>query len=153
MILFGFMVTSWTLKMKMPGNNEFEITAKIYQKFDIREFGNNFSNFSPLYANFIRYFAIGLAACAGIVTILAFIDFSIPADKKKILNVFILFFGIIVSICVITMFIFAILFIKKNTITQTNGYTLKPIMQNGFYFMIMGGFVNGLFSIYLATSK
>ncbi|MGM9971361.1 MAG: hypothetical protein ACI35W_03050 [Anaeroplasmataceae bacterium] len=153
MILFGYIANAWTLKMKMPGSNEFEITSKIYQNFNLTEFGKNFSEFSDFFAKFIRYFAYALTAFAGLITILAFIDFSIPTEKKKILNGFILAFGVIVSICVITMFVFAILFIKKNSIVQTNGYTLTPIMENGFYFMIMGGFINGLFGIYLSTSK
>ncbi len=153
MILFGYIIDAWTLNMTMPGGTEFTISSKIFQGFDLTEFGKNFENFSSFFAKFIRYFAYVLTAFAGLGTILAFIDFSIPKDKKKILNGFILAFGIIASVCVVTMFIFAIVFIKKNTIIQENGYVLKPIMENGFYFMIMGGFVNGLFSIYLSTSK
>lgn len=154
LILLGFMFNAWTLNMTMPGGKEFTESSKIFQGLDLTTFGkNNFLNFDDTFANLIKIFAFILTGISAVSTITAFIDFSIPKDKKKILNVFLIILGALVSLCVILMFVFAIIFIKKNTITQDNGYVLKPIMENGFYFMIMGGFLNGLFSIYLSTSK
>jgi len=77
---------------------------------------------------------------------------SIAAFFQGILNGVKIFFGTVVCLCVISIFVFAILFVKQNDLVKIIGsntrYTMKPSMENGLYFIIMGGFVNGIAGIY-----
>lgn len=147
LIILGFLVPVWKLDVKM-GQQTPSISAKIYQNFNLSKLNGNFSSFDSTLAVVVKYLVIGLLIFAILVTILSFVDVAIDEDHKKILYITTLVFAFIVCALVVAIFVIDIIFVRLNTIEQVNGYTLRPIMQNGMYFIIMGGFFNGLFMVY-----
>lgn len=147
MIILSTFFSSWSLDVRM-GEQRPTITANIFQKINIAKLNGNFQKFDDQLAIIVKYFAIALLCCAILVTILSLVEAAIDENHRKLLKIFTLIFAVLVCVCVIVIFVLDIVFVRKNTIVQPNGYTLKPMMENGMYFMIMGGFFNGLFSIY-----
>lgn len=147
LIILGFLVPVWKLDVKM-GQQTPTISAKIYQNFNLSKLNGNFSSFDSTLATVVKYLVIGLLVFAIIVTILSFVDVAIDENHKKILNITTLAFACVVCAVVVAIFVLDIIFVRMNTIEQINGYTLRPVMQNGMYFIIMGGFFNGLFMVY-----
>lgn len=147
LIILGFLVPVWKLDVKM-GQQTPTINAKIYQNFNLSKLNGNFSSFDSTLATVVKYLVIGLLVFAIIVTILSFVDVAIDENHKKILNITTLAFACVVCAVVVAIFVLDIIFVRMNTIEQINGYTLRPVMQNGMYFIIMGGFFNGLFMVY-----
>lgn len=153
LIILGIILPVWKLDVKM-GEQKPTITTKVFQEFNLSKLNGNFSNFNDNLIVVIKYLVIALLVFAVLVTILSFVEVAIAQEQQKILKLTTLIFACIVCALVISIFVLDIIFVRMNTLEQTNGYTLRPVMLNGMYFIIMGGFFNGLFMVYsLAMEK
>ncbi len=153
LILLGILLPAWNMNIKMGANIP---TAKyrIFEQINIIRDTNGeniFPSFNDAFANVVETIAYVLAGTAFLLTVTCYIDNTIKG-ANKIFNGVKIFFGTIVCICVISIFVFAILFVKQNDLVKIIGlntrYTMKPSMENGLYFIIMGGFINGIAGIY-----
>lgn len=152
LMFIGLLSNIWSLEIKMGDYKPFA-EINIFENFDTTIFCGNFESFDSSLLTISKYIVIVLISASALSTILVFITFAMKEKSKRILNYFILLFSILVSICVISLFIIDILFIKQNTFVQDNGFTLKPVMETGMYFTIMGGFSTGLFGMYMFFTK
>lgn len=146
-IVLGLILPAWQLDVKM-GEFKPNITARIFESFDLSKLSGNFSNFDTTMLPSIRSVVIALISASTIGEILLFASTALKPEHRKAINVIIVMLAVITLLSAIALFVLNIIFVKQNNLTQTNGFTLKPILKNGIYLMLMGGFANGLFSIY-----
>ncbi len=146
-ILIGIVFPSWQLDVKM-GDIKPNIEARVFENFDLSKLSGNFKDFDTKFISLIRLCVIGMIVSSFISLILLFTETLLKPGHRKVVNAFIIIISSITIAAAMALFVFNIIFVKQNTITQANGFTLKPVLKNGIYLMLMGGFANGLFSIY-----
>lgn len=146
-IVLGIIFPAWQLDIKM-GDIKPNITCHIFESFDLSKLSGNFVDFNTSMIKFIRSSAIALICASGFCEILLFAETALRPDHRRPINVLIVILSVATILSAIGLFVLNIIFVKQNIITQANGFTLRPVLENGIYFMLMGGFVNGLFSVY-----
>jgi len=147
LILSGMFFNYWSLDIVM-GDLKPDVDARVFESFDVAAFSGNFTDFDDFFATIVRYCYIAILAVGALNIILLFGGASISLDKRKVFHVFNMFFSIVILMLAIAIFVLSIIFVKTNTITQENGFTLVPKLLNGVYITIMGGFCAGLFGAY-----
>lgn len=146
-VILGTILPAWQLDVKM-GDIKPEIKTSIFGSFDTSKFSGNFSDFDDSMLPSIRSVAITLLATSGISLILLMAGTAFKEEHRKPINGVVVLLSVVTIAATIALFVLNIIFVKQNNIEQANGFTLKPILKNGIYLLIMGGFANGLFSIY-----
>lgn len=149
-ILLGLIVPAWRLNVKM-GDLKPVIESRIFGTFDMSKLSGNFEKFDTKMIPSIRTTAITLLSSAALSELILFASGALRPEHRRPANIVVVFFSVITLLAAIGFFVLNIIFVKQNVITQANGFTLKPDLKNGIYFMLMGGFANGLFSIYAVT--
>lgn len=146
-ILIGIVFPSWQLDVRM-GDIRPNIEARVFESFDLSKLSGNFQNFSTRFIASIRICVIVMIVTSFISLILLFTETLLKPEHRKPVNGFIIILSAVTIMAAISLFVLNIIFVKQNEITQANGFTLKPVLKNGIYLMLMGGFANGLFSMY-----
>lgn len=146
-VVLGAILPAWQLDVKM-GDIKPLIRTNIFGSFDTSKFSGNFSDFDDKLIPSIRSVAITLILTSAISLIILMASTAFKPEHRKPMNGFVVLLSVVTIAATIALFVLNIIFVKQNNIEQANGFTLKPILKNGIYFMIMGGFANGLFSIY-----
>jgi hypothetical protein len=147
LIVSSLFLNYWRLDIIM-GDLKPNVDARIFESFDVAAFSGNFSKFDDFFAGIVRYCYIAILAITALNIILLFGSASLQLDKRKPFHVLIMLLSIIILMLAIAIFVLSIIFVKTNTITQENGFTLEPKLLNGVYITIMGGFCAGLFGSY-----
>lgn len=150
MILLGLIFPSWQLDVKM-GDIKPIIRSSVFGKFNTSRLSGNFKEFDTTLIPSIRSVVTALLVTSGLSLLLLFAETALKPEHRKPIEIFVVFLSVITILASIALFVLNIIFVKQNDIVQANGFTLKPILKNGIYLMLMGGFANGLFSIYAVT--
>lgn len=137
----------WNLNVTM-GDLKPNLETRVFEKFDTQAFSGNFVKFNDMFAQITRYcyYAILIASMLNVIILMG--SASVNINKRKPFHVITIFLSISILILAISIFVFSIIFVKTNTITQENGFKLKPELLNGIYITVMGGFCAGLFGTY-----
>ena len=147
LILSSVFLKFWNLDINM-GDLKPDVGARVFGSFDTAAFSGNFEEFDTLFADIVRYCYLGILAVTGLDIIILFGSASLSFEKRKPLHIIIMILSVCILLLAIAIFVLNIIFVKTNTITQENGFTLKPELLNGVYITIMGGFCAGLFGAY-----
>lgn len=150
LIVSAMFFNFWKLDIVM-GDLKPNVDARVFEQFDIAAFSGNFKDFNDTFPRIVKYCYVGLLSAATLNIILLFSSASLQLEKRKPFHVLSVMLSVVIIMCSIAIFVLNIIFVKTNTITQENGFTLSPTLLNGVYITIMGGFCAGLFGIYSVT--
>ncbi len=150
LILTAMFFKFWNLNIAM-GDLKPTVDARVFGAFDTARFSGNFAEFDDRFAVIVKYCYIGILTTSFLNIIVLFSSASIALEKRKPFHIISVMLSVLIIICAISIFVLNIIFVKTNTITQDNGFSLTPELLNGVYITIMGGFCAGLFGIYAVT--
>ncbi len=137
----------WNLNVTM-GDLKPTLETRVFEKFDTNAFSGNFSKFNDLFARITSYCYYAILVASALNAIIFMGSASISINKRKSFHVLTLILSVGILLLAIAIFVFSVIFVKTNTITQENGFKLKPELLNGVYITVMGGFCAGLFGTY-----